>query len=108
MTSPTEKNPLPHAEQAQEFDLERIKRLVSDLEQDLAKAPADIPNLQDLKKELAEFRQTLASSSAGNGGVRDRLHGIRASLKKITATVEGEVLMDTPYITEVGRILGLV
>jgi len=108
MTSPLPKNALPRERASQEFDLERVKQLVSDLEQDLAKAPAGTPHLQELKSELEEFKQTLAAGNPDQGKVRERMHGIQTTLHTMTATIEGEVLLDSRYIVEAGRILGLV
>ena len=37
-----------------------------------------------------------------------QLHDMRTSLSEFAATVEGEILKDTPYLTELGRILGFM
>lgn len=92
--------------QEQEFSRERISRLVSDLEQELANA--DIPHAAELREEIATLKQILAAPDGKEGWIRDRLHTIRSTLQDMTAKVEGEVLRDTPYIAEIGRILGLV
>jgi len=92
--------------QEQEFSRERISRLVSDLEQELANA--DIPHAAELREEIATLKQLLAAPSGEEGWIRERLHSIRNTLQDMTAKVEGEVLRDTPYIAEIGRILGLV
>lgn len=108
MTPSSEKNAASRKEHPHEFDLERFSQLISDLERDLANAPQDIPHLQELRSELGEFQRTLASGKTEQGPLREHLHAIREALQRMTATVEGEVLLDTPYITEAGRILGLV
>lgn len=90
-----------------DFSLERISRLVSDLEQELAKAPSGSQRLNGLRDEIDALKQTLASTEHSDKTV-EQLHGIRKSLSEFTATVEGEVLKDTPYLTELGRILGFI
>lgn len=96
MTTPTQ--------QDKELSLERISRLIADLEQEVANA--DIPHAGELREEIATLKQLLANP--GDQEVRERLHTIRDTLQDMTAKVEGEVLRDTPYIAEIGRILGLV
>ncbi len=88
--------------------LERISRLVSDLEQELSTAPAGSPRVMALKDELALLRHTLSASDSEAEQLRRQLQGTHGKLGDLVASVEGEVLRDTPYLTELGRILGLV
>jgi len=108
MTSPTEKNPSSSATPHQGFDLERINRLVANLEQELANAPDDIPKLQDLREEIETLKNVLKSPKTKEGWIAEGLHDIRAALQDAAARVEGEVLKDSPFIAEIGRILGMV
>jgi len=91
-----------------EFSLERIRKLVADLEQELAAAPSDSPKVDELRTELAMLKGTLDSPEGAAPGLEQQLHGVRSKLDDVVASVEGEVLKDTPYLTELGRILGLV
>ncbi len=91
-----------------EFSLERIRKLVADLEQELAAAPSDSPKVDELRAELAVLKGTLDSPEGASPGLEQQLHGVRSKLDDVVASVEGEVLKDTPYLTELGRILGLV
>ena len=90
-----------------QFSLDRISKLVSDLEQELARAPAGQPHLDELRAEVAELKQTL-NASAHPDEVAESLHNVRGKLSDVAARAEGEVLKDTPYLAEIGRILGLV
>ncbi|WP_019142499.1 hypothetical protein [Noviherbaspirillum massiliense] len=94
------------APENREFNLERIHRLVHDLEQELAHT--DIPQADDLRREINTLKQMLEGPDEQDPRVRQRLHGVHNTLQDVTATVEGEVLRDSPYIAELGRILGLV
>lgn len=89
------------------FSLERIAKLVSDLEQELAAAPSDSPRVQALRAELDVLKRTL-SGDTGPDSLHQQLHGTHGKLDDLVASVEGEVLKDTPYLTELGRILGLI
>lgn len=91
-----------------EFSLDRIRQLVSDLEQELASAPPDSPKVAELRTELDLLKTTLASPERTAPALEQQLHGVRGKLDDVVASVEGEVLKDTPYLAELGRILGLV
>ncbi|MFM8247370.1 MAG: hypothetical protein ACKN9M_10510 [Burkholderiaceae bacterium] len=91
-----------------EFSLERIAQLVSDLEQELMAAPPGSAKLEALREEVKLLRQTLAQPESTPGELSDQLHGVRSRLSDLLANVEGEALKDTPYLVELGRILGLV
>ncbi len=108
MTTPTNENPASQVAQHAEFSLERISRLVSELEKELANAPSDLPNAQELREEIASLKTALASRHDEEGWIRERLHAIRGTLQNVSAEVEGELLKDTQYIAEIGRILGMV
>ena len=90
------------------FSLNRIRHLVSDLEQELAAAPADSPRVQALKTELEALKQVLAEKDMTSPEVTQQLKGTHSVLDDLMASVEGEILRDTPYLAEIGRILGLV
>ncbi len=91
-----------------EFSLERIKQLLSDLEQELMAAPPGSAKLQALREEIVVFKQTLAQPEGGPGDLSDQLQGVRSRLSDVLANVEHEALKDTPYLIELGRILGLI
>ncbi len=91
-----------------EFSLERIARLVSDLEQELEAAPAGSPKVNALRAEIGVLKRTLASPDGAGPEITEQLQGVRGRLTEVVASVEGEALKDTPYLVELGRILGLV
>lgn len=90
------------------FSLDRIARLVSDLEQELAAAPPGSPKIDALREEIALIKRTLAGPDGSTPELEQQLHGVRGRLSDVVASVEGEALRDTPYLVELGRILGLV
>ncbi|OWW18631.1 hypothetical protein [Noviherbaspirillum denitrificans] len=89
------------------FSLDRVRNLVAAMEQELASAPADRPDVLVLRDEIAHLKQLLASDDQ-HGEVKEKLHTVRGTLQDMTARVESEVLKDSRYIAEIGRILGLV
>ena len=90
------------------FSLDRVAQLVAALEQELAAAPADLPKAQELRQEIAALKQVLAAPGDQQVEVREKLHSVRDVLQDMTARVENEVLQDSRYVAEIGRILGLV
>ena len=91
-----------------EFSMERIAQLVSDLEQELMAAPPGSTKLQALREEIVVLKQTLAQPEGTSGELNDQLHGVRSRLSDVLANVEHEALKDTPYLIELGLILGLI
>ncbi len=102
------KDPSAPVAQHADFSLERISRLVFDLEQELALAPSSAPGLDALREEIANLKRALASPVDEYHQLEEQLHGMRGKLSDFAASVEGEVLKDTPFIAELGRILGLI
>lgn len=105
---PDANEPSPPVTQHANFSLERISQLVSDLEQELAQAPAGAPGLDALREEINALKHTLANSGRAEDDMEQTLHRVRNSLSELASNVENEVLKDTPYLTEIGRILGLI
>jgi len=108
MTSTDNRDPAASATQRHEFNMDRVRSLVSALEMELSNAPADHPNVQALRQEIDTLKHVLASEEDQPVQVKERLHSVRNTLQDMTARVESEVLQDSRYIAEIGRILGLV
>ena len=90
------------------FSLERIQNLLSDLEHELASIPATSARVKALKAEIEALKQTLSSSTSDMPKVAQQLKGTHNALDDLVASIEGEILRDTPYVAEMGRILGLM
>ena len=90
------------------FSLERVARLVSDLEQELQAAPSGTAKLDALREEISVLKRMLQQPEGASADLDAQLHGIRSKLDEVLASVEGEALKDIPYLVELGRILGLV
>ncbi|MDB5775315.1 MAG: hypothetical protein JWP38_1448 [Herbaspirillum sp.] len=92
---------IPSAENRPPFNLERIHALVAELEAELANAPPGAPEVQNLRDEIETLKNVLNSPKIKEGWILESLHSVRDS-------VEGTVLKDSPYVAEIGRILGLI
>lgn len=90
------------------FSLERIENLLSDLEQELVSIPDTSARVQTLKAEIEVLKQTLSTSTTDTPKVAQQLRDAHDALDDLVASIEGEILRDTPYLAEMGRILSLV
>jgi hypothetical protein len=90
------------------FSLERIENLLSDLEQELAPMPDTSVRVQALKAEIETLKQILRSNTSNAPQVAQQLRGTHSALDDLAASIEGEILRDTPYVAELGRVLGLM
>ena len=86
-----------------QLDLARVNRLIADLEEEVAKAPADAPGMQDLHDEIETLKNVLGSPKTKHDWIEDGLHSVRDAAQ----AVKGEVMRESVYIAEIGRILGL-
>lgn len=90
------------------FSLDRIQNLLSDLEQELVSIPDTSARVQALKAEIDALKQTLSRNASDTPQIAQQLQGTHSALDDLVASIEGEILRDTPYVAELGRILGLM
>jgi hypothetical protein len=89
------------------MNLDEVRKLVERLEQDLAKLQAG-PDVQAIKAELEALKEALASPEPPHHGtVREGLENLRARIDAAADTVKADAVLIAPYITWIGRILGL-
>ena len=86
------------------FDHQRLLDMVGEFEQELQKLPAGSPDAQQLSQDIARLKEHLAAPQPHPGSVRDSWHALR----RAADSVENTVLKDSPYIAEMGRIIGLL
>lgn len=85
------------------LDTARILHLIGELEREVAAAAPDAPGVQDLKDEITTLRNVIGSPKVRHHWVADGLHAVREAAQ----AVRGEVMRDSVYLAEIGRILGL-
>jgi cell division septum initiation protein DivIVA len=88
---------------AQDVDLEEVRKLLDVLERDLEHVTDDTTAVQRLKDEVQTLRNVLASPVRRHHWVRDSLHGIREAFD----TAVADSAKASQYVAEIGRILGL-
>lgn len=90
-----------------DLDLARVRRLIDELDAEVANAPGDAVGVQDLKDEIATLRAVLDAPKQKSGWIAEGLHSIGVQLEQSAKSVRGEVLREGAFIAEIGRILGL-
>jgi len=86
----------------------RLKQILAELETALQHIPADTPNVETLRRDFASLKQHLELPSAETGLLRAQISKTQSSAQDLMDTVEGEILKDSPYLAELGRILGMI
>ncbi len=81
-------------------DLNQVAKLVHELEEDLARAKGDEASVRKLLDEVETIKSLLAAPAPKHSRIRESLHAMRD-------TMTGEMWRDAPYLTEIGRILGM-
>ncbi|MFJ3046640.1 hypothetical protein ACIPEN_12495 [Herbaspirillum chlorophenolicum] len=87
-----------------DFDHQRLLQMVNEFELELQKQPADSLGAQQLREDIARLKEHLSAPQPHTGSVRDSWQ----SLRRAADSVENAVLKDSPYIAEMGRIIGLM
>ncbi|MBP0600563.1 hypothetical protein J8I26_20795 [Herbaspirillum sp. LeCh32-8] len=91
-------------QQTSRFDHQRLLEMVGEFELELQKLPAGSQEAAQLHEDIARLKQHLSAPQPQVGAVQDSWQ----SLRRAADSVENTVLKDSPYITEMGRIIGLL
>ncbi|MBW6493450.1 MAG: hypothetical protein K0B16_02630 [Burkholderiaceae bacterium] len=90
-----------------DLDLGRIRRLIDELDAEVANAPGDVSGVQDLKDEITTLRAVLDAPKQKSGWIAEGLHTIGVQLEQSAKSLRGEVLRESVFAAEIARILGL-
>jgi len=86
----------------------RLKQILVELEQALQDIPADSAHAQTLKNDFAALKNHLDTPEVEAGVLREHIGKTRNSAQDLMDSVEGAILKDSPYVAELGRILGMI
>jgi len=92
---------------AHPVNLDEVQRLVEALERDLAKARADAGDVEALREEVEALRRALSAEEPRQDHVRERLHGVRASLEQVGETLYDDAVKLGDYLRRIGWMLGM-
>ena len=91
----------------QPVNLDEVQKLVDALERDLAMARAGAGNVEQLREEVEALRSALSAEEPHQGQVRERLHGVKASLEQVGDTLYDDAVTLSDYIKRIGWMLGM-
>ena len=86
----------------------RLKHILAELEQALQDIPADSPQAALVRKDFALLKSHLDSPEVEAAVLREHIGKTRNSAQDLMDSVEGAILKDSPYVAELGRILGMI
>ncbi|RPI42650.1 MAG: hypothetical protein EHM59_17340 [Betaproteobacteria bacterium] len=84
-------------------DLREVERLVTAIEDDLAKVRSGSADVQALRDEVDSLKQLLDSGATTHEPVHDRLR----SLHGLLDTLVDDAIQGARYVAEIGRMLGM-
>jgi hypothetical protein len=88
-------------------DFDDVQRLVDALERDLAKVRTGAAGVESLREEVEALRSALRAAEPRHDHVRERLHGVRATLEDVGETLYEDAVKLGDYLGRIGRMLGL-
>ncbi len=91
----------------QPVNLDEVQKLVDALERDLAKARAGAGDVDSLREEVEALRSALSAEEPRQDHVRERLHGVRASLEEVGETLYDDAVTLGDYLKRIGWMLGM-
>ncbi|WP_034292737.1 hypothetical protein [Herbaspirillum sp. RV1423] len=86
----------------------RLKQILAELEVELQKISADSPQAENLKNDFSALKSHLDTPEVQTHVLREHIGKTRNSAQELMDSVEGAILKDSPYIAELGRILGMI
>jgi hypothetical protein len=89
------------------IDLEAARRLVEQLERDLAAAQSGKVDPAVLQAEVEQLRALLAQHSASNADVHAGLSGLRERMHTVGDELFTDAVKSGDYLARIGRLLGL-
>jgi len=86
----------------------RLKQLLTELEQALQNIPTDTPHALTLQQDFSTLKSHLEQTEVHTGILHEQIDKTRNSAHLLLQSVEGAILKDSPYLAEIGRILGMI
>lgn len=86
----------------------RLKQLLAEFETELHNIPPGSPEADMLLADVATLKGHLESPEVQTDILREHLGKTRSSAQALMDSMEGAILKDSPYLAELGRILGMV
>ncbi len=83
------------------MNLDEVEKMVAQLERDLARLPGGSPQVEAIQVEVKALKRALAEPEPPHHKT------VRQSLESLRARLDADAASVAPYISWIGRILGL-
>jgi seryl-tRNA synthetase len=90
-----------------EFDIDRAKRLVEEISQNLAALPEDSAKYAQLRAEVEDLKTMLGRADVHVPTIEDKMKSVHSSFGRAAAELRADGLRAGIFLREIGRMLGL-
>jgi len=89
------------------FDIDRAKRLVEEILENLAALPEDSAKYAQLRSEVADLKAMLGRADAPVPMIEDKMKSVHALFDRAAVELRADGIRVGIFLREIGRMLGL-
>jgi hypothetical protein len=90
-----------------EIDVDRARKLVQEISENLAALPEDYARFAQLRAEVEDLKAMLGRADAHVPTVEDKMKSVHALFDRAVAELRADGLRAGIFLKEIGRVLGL-
>jgi hypothetical protein len=90
-----------------EFDIDRAKRLVEEISENLAALPEDSAKYAQLRMEVEDLKAMLGRADAHLPLIEDRMKSVHGLFERAAVELRADGVRAGIFLSEIGRMLGL-
>lgn len=90
-----------------EFDVDRAKRLVDEISENLAALPQDSAKYARLRAEVEDLRAMLGRDDAHVPMIEDKMKSVHGLFDRAAVELRADGIRAGIFLSEIGRMLGL-
>ena len=90
-----------------EFDIDRAKKLVEEISENLAALPEDGAKYAQLRTEVEDLKAMLGRPDAHVPMIEDKMKSVHALFDRAAVELRADGVRAGIFLTEIGRMLGL-
>jgi hypothetical protein len=89
------------------MDIDRARRLVEQISENLATLPRDDPRYAQLRQEITDLQGMLSGGEADLPKIEQGMKSVHGSFGRMRTELRADGIRASVFLTEIGRILGL-
>jgi hypothetical protein len=90
-----------------EFDIDRAKRLLDEISENLAALPKDSAKYAQLRAEVEDLRAILGRADAHVPMIEDKMKSVHTLFDRAAVELRADGIRAGNFLREIGRMLGL-